>query len=169
VDIKSFTILKQNFFIDNKFHSPLIRELVHIIEEKKMTKEPYSYHINILFNFFGWFVRRDRDNNIMLLDAYKKNQILQYEYLLFNCIAPFVENDSYIEFIDHNNQLGRWTFNHGQFKEITPNIIWGKPIIYGLMGGLLKNKPIDYTLNKQEALSRSFNEKLKIIEFKKSE
>ena len=46
------------------------------------------------------------------------------EDLLFENIARFVEDGSYIEMIGEDDYMWRWVFKSGTVREVTPNIIW---------------------------------------------
>jgi len=43
---------------------------------------------------------------------------------IFNSIAPYVEEDSYIEMSGEDDNLWRWVFKNGKCEEIYPTITW---------------------------------------------
>jgi hypothetical protein len=43
---------------------------------------------------------------------------------LFEHLAPYVEDDSYIEMSGEDNYNWRWVFKNGTMTEISPEIIW---------------------------------------------
>jgi hypothetical protein len=43
---------------------------------------------------------------------------------LFNCIAPFVEDGSYIEMVGEDGDTWRWVFNNEICEKVYPSISW---------------------------------------------
>ena len=43
---------------------------------------------------------------------------------VLNAIAPFVEEESYIEMRGEDDVYFRWVFRNGKVEEIYPEIIW---------------------------------------------
>ena len=46
------------------------------------------------------------------------------DYRLFRAIAPFVEDNSYIQMLGEDGAMWRWVFKDGKCREIHPKIIW---------------------------------------------
>ena len=46
------------------------------------------------------------------------------EEILFNTLAPFVEDNSYIKMVGEDGGLWKWIFKNGECKKIEPKIIW---------------------------------------------
>jgi hypothetical protein len=46
------------------------------------------------------------------------------EDLLFEAIAPWVRDGSYIEMSGEDDAMWRWFFHAGECHEVTPTIIW---------------------------------------------
>lgn len=43
---------------------------------------------------------------------------------LFNSIAPYVRNGSFIQMIDEEGNQWRWVFDNGKCKQVQPKIVW---------------------------------------------
>lgn len=61
-----------------------------------------------------------KDDSSLWFDGEK----LGNDYELFCAIAPYVEDDSYIEMSGEDGCIWRWVFKNGKCKEIYPVIIW---------------------------------------------
>ena len=92
----------------------------------------------------SWIIERDVEKSDNLQDAmtacrweieklvndngygrvYFDGEKLGDDYQLFEVLAPFVEDGSYIEMSGEDGCLWRWVFENGKCKEIYPNIIW---------------------------------------------
>ena len=65
-----------------------------------------------------------------VLDNYKKSNLifngtkLGDEEVLFNAIAPYVEDESYIQMLGEDGLMWRWLFKNGKCNETYPEIIW---------------------------------------------
>jgi len=46
---------------------------------------------------------------------------------LFDALAPWVEDKSYVQMAGEDGELWRWTFDNGQMKEIDATISWEEP------------------------------------------
>ena len=46
------------------------------------------------------------------------------DFEMFQKIAPFVRNGSYLEMLGEDGTLWRWIFKRGKCKEILPKISW---------------------------------------------
>jgi hypothetical protein len=46
------------------------------------------------------------------------------ELILFQTIAPFVREDSYIEMHGEESAMWRWVFRNGKVTEKSPSVIW---------------------------------------------
>lgn len=72
-----------------------------------------------VYGFDSWL---DSDDNICDIDFIGDK--LWDEEILFNLLAPFVKDGSYIEMFGEDGERWRWTFNNGQFKTITAKVVW---------------------------------------------
>lgn len=115
-----------------------IDRVITAIEDlaKNMSKElkyvacgEISYNIDEAFDSFGYMVHfaDDRYNDgsagdIVGIDlTYDK---LWFDYDMFQAIAPYVEDGSYIEISGEDGELWRWCFKNGKCLEIYPKIVW---------------------------------------------
>lgn len=46
------------------------------------------------------------------------------DYKIFELLAEFVEDESYIEITGEDGDKWRWVFNKGKVKEIKPKLVW---------------------------------------------
>ena len=70
-----------------------------------------------------WDVGVDDDGNI--IELYFTGEKLGDDEILFNAIAEFVKEESYITMHGKNGDMWRWFFEHNMCIEQTPNITWG--------------------------------------------
>ena len=63
-------------------------------------------------------------NNHGYGNLYFDGEKLGDDYEFFRTIAPYVEDDSYIEMRGEDGDMWRWVFEKGECKEIYPTIIW---------------------------------------------
>lgn len=71
---------------------------------------------------FRWEVEQDDNSNIVKIRF--TGEKLGDDLVLFEQIAPFVEDGSFIEMSGECDDIWRWVFKGGKVKEISPNIIW---------------------------------------------
>lgn len=65
----------------------------------------------------------DDDGNIIGVD-FIGDKLSYDEEKMFQSIAPYVEDGSYIEMSGEDGARWKWAFNGGKFKEIQAKIIW---------------------------------------------
>jgi len=65
----------------------------------------------------------DKDGNITDLD-FVGDEVSTGEDEMFEKIAPFVRDGSFIEMRDEDGEMWRWVFFGGKAREIVPKIIW---------------------------------------------
>ena len=70
-----------------------------------------------------WGTETNNDGNIVNIGF--TGQKLGDDAMLFNAIAPFVENGSYIQMIGEDDTIWRWTFENGQMEEKTGEVSFG--------------------------------------------
>jgi hypothetical protein len=69
-----------------------------------------------------WNVEFDVSGNIEIIEF--TGEKLGDDKVLFDAIAPFVEDNSYIEMQGEDGRLWRWFFKNSQCREIYPKIEW---------------------------------------------
>jgi len=67
-----------------------------------------------------WEVGFDAEGNINLIDF--MGEKMGDDYMLFNILAPYIENGSYIEMLGEDGALWRWIFKNGNVKEVNATI-----------------------------------------------
>ena len=75
-----------------------------------------------IFQCWRWNVYFDDNNNIT--DISFDGEKMGDDRVLFDAIAPFVENNSFIEMRGEDTDMWRWKFVNGKCKEIGARIIW---------------------------------------------
>lgn len=69
-----------------------------------------------------WRPRLDGDDNIV--DIHFTGEKSGGDYILFNAIAPYVRDGSYISMCGEDNYLWRWFFDEGVVHEQEGMIVW---------------------------------------------
>lgn len=70
----------------------------------------------------GWDVECDKDGNIVTIEF--SCEKLGSEQEIFNAIAPFVLDESYVEMSGEDGDLWRWVFADGKCQEVHPTVTW---------------------------------------------
>lgn len=78
--------------------------------------------IKEIFNCWRWDVTTDDDGNIT--DIYFDGGKLGDDVVLFETIAPYVNDGSYIQMRGEDEHIWRWCFNNGKLEEKSPTITW---------------------------------------------
>lgn len=73
---------------------------------------------------WGWDVNFNADGDIDSIHF--DSEKLGEEDKIFEILAPFVENKSYIEMGGEDGYIWRWVFKNGKFDEISPRMDWGE-------------------------------------------
>lgn len=86
--------------------------------------EEYEYDdLSEIFEYQGFTIELDDDGNIDDIsiedECYLRNQMN-----FFLRIAPYVENNSFIQFVGEDGEHFRWWFKNGNIKEIHPTYVW---------------------------------------------
>jgi hypothetical protein len=71
---------------------------------------------------WGWEPSVDAEGNITGINFAREKS--GQENLLFDAIAPFVQDGSYIEMSGEDDVMWRWVFKGGECHEVTPTITW---------------------------------------------
>lgn len=69
-----------------------------------------------------WGIEYDSEGNVV--DIEFLGEKLGDDKVVFEAIAPFVKEDSYIQMGGEDNDMWRWSFTKGNVVESYPNIIW---------------------------------------------
>ena len=70
----------------------------------------------------GWECETDIDGNI--IDLWFKEEKINNEYEIFNLLAPYVEEECFIEMIGEDDSRWRWVFNGEICMEKNATIVW---------------------------------------------
>lgn len=70
-----------------------------------------------------WRWAPDVDENDNIIDIYFEGYDLGDEDLLFNALAPYVE-DGFIEMVGEDGDRWRWVFKNGACMEKEPKLVW---------------------------------------------
>ncbi len=71
-----------------------------------------------------WEVETDDEGALDIISINFCGEKLGDDKVLFDAIAPFVDNGSYIEMHGEEGGMWRWVFDGKSCKEINPNISW---------------------------------------------
>ena len=69
-----------------------------------------------------WHSKLDKKGNVV--DIWFEGEKLGNDLFLFETLAPFVEQGSFIEMSGEDGAMWRWTFKNKKCKEISPKITW---------------------------------------------
>jgi len=72
-----------------------------------------------------WDLCFDDDGNVFGI-VFEREK-LGDESQIFDALAPWLEDESYIELVGEDSTRWRWVFNNGQMKEIEATISWEEP------------------------------------------
>jgi len=71
----------------------------------------------------GYIPEADDDGNVIDLD-FAGDKLAYDEDKMFQKIAPFVEDGSFIEMRGEDGAMWRWVFSDGKVREIKSKVIW---------------------------------------------
>lgn len=111
---------KADFFIADKD-----KDAAYKAAKAEYQKESWFQDVRCieeLLEEFAYCPENDGRDNIIGLEF--TGEKLGSEKNMFNIIAPFVKNGSFIEMHDEYGGLWRWVFDNGKCTEVTPNIKW---------------------------------------------
>jgi hypothetical protein len=69
-----------------------------------------------------WEVAKDIEGNIDAIDFYGEK--LGDDKVLFDAIAPWVKDDSYIQMSGEDGSVWRWVFSEGKCTEQNAKLVW---------------------------------------------
>lgn len=78
--------------------------------------------IKEIFNCWRWDITTDDEGNI--IDIYFDGSKLGDDAVLFEAIAPYVKDGSYIQMQGEDEALWRWCFSNGTLEEKPTTITW---------------------------------------------
>ena len=115
------------FLIKQEMTPELFSKLKNFLSTNKLMWVDSRYledanNIEDLFDEIRYDIRRDLDNNIVSIDFFGEK--LGDDLRIFQEMAEFVEDGSYIEMSGEDNCMWRWCFKGGECKEIEPKIVW---------------------------------------------
>jgi hypothetical protein len=79
-------------------------------------------NISDILNCWRWEVAFDKGGNVN--DITFQGEKFGDDKVLFNSIASYVQDGSYIEIVGEDNQMWRWVFQDGKCFEKYPEIKW---------------------------------------------
>jgi hypothetical protein len=65
-----------------------------------------------------WYGNKVKDDDHNIIDLEFTGEKLGDDTKLFNCIAQFVEDDSYIEMVGEDGDVWRWVFKNGNCEKV---------------------------------------------------
>ena len=71
----------------------------------------------------GYIPETDDDGNVIDLD-FAGDKLSYEEDKMFQKIAPFVEDGSFIEMRGEDGAMWRWYFSDGQVREVQAKVVW---------------------------------------------
>lgn len=107
---------ESQFFIQKDNYKNFYNSIVNVYNRIKTSPD------EILCDLWRWDVFLDEFGNINDIN-FAGNKMWDDE-LFFQEIAPFVENNSYIEMEGSDGVIWRWVFNNGEVYKKLPNILW---------------------------------------------
>lgn len=130
------------FFIDKTNIPELIKAIKALAEDPskmtggryhlgKKTERHYSFvnnsfvdtdDIEKIFDIWRWAISLDDDGNIV--DIGFRGEKSGDDNMLFQAIAPYVKEGSYIEMRGEDGAMWRWVFKNKTCGEIYPKIEW---------------------------------------------
>lgn len=81
-----------------------------------------SYDVKYIFDCWRWQTHFDDEGNIT--DISFDGEKMGDDRVLFDTIAPFVKEGSFIEMSGEDNDMWRWKFTNSICKEIGARIVW---------------------------------------------
>jgi hypothetical protein len=82
-------------------------------------------HISLALKDLGFQTEYNEDGD--LIKIYYESEKSWGEQDLLKCLAPFVQNKSFVEFLGEDGERWRYWFNEGKLWVQHPEISWGDP------------------------------------------
>jgi len=86
-------------------------------------KTEYTGRVIKKLENYGYTAELDDDGNIIRLD-FNRDKIAYDEDTMFQAIAPYVEDGSFIEMAGEDGDRWRWVFKDGKCKEVRAKVTW---------------------------------------------
>lgn len=115
--------VKAHFHIAEAKKAQAYKEAMTIVGDLPFLNDPQSLE-DILADF-DYPAINDNDGNIIDLDFAGEN--FGSEHCLFQAIAPYVSDGSYLEYHGDDDSVWRWVFVGGELLYIKPKIAWEMP------------------------------------------
>lgn len=114
-------ITDSDFFIYYDHHKTLAQLL-----KNNFPKEFGDCRTNLdsIMSEIGWKFKYDKNNDDIIGVCYQWEGYYPEHLAIFDFMACWVEQESYIEFASENGEKWRWVFDGENAKEIKPKIIW---------------------------------------------
>jgi hypothetical protein len=99
--------------------------MLEVIENNSL-----MYHFTTPLSFqqlmkcLSWSIRLNTENDCVSEICYSGEKASDTDFALFTTIAPFVEDDSFIEMKGEDGYRWRWWFRGGLCKELDSKTIW---------------------------------------------
>lgn len=86
-------------------------------------KTEYTGRVSKKLKNYGYTAELDDDGSIISLD-FNGDKIAYDEDTIFQAIAPYVGDGSFIEMIGEDGERWRWVFEDGKCKEVRAKLTW---------------------------------------------
>jgi hypothetical protein len=125
-----------SFFIPKEFFGPALQSIFAIMTEESSgglqqiqdfrwvsgDEVLRSKTLSNALKAWRWRARLDKDDNIV--DVHFTGEKSGDDYILFNAIAPYVRDGSYISMRGEDHYLWRWFFDEGVMHIQEGMIVW---------------------------------------------
>ena len=78
--------------------------------------------LNEAFEAWRWNIALDEEGSVV--DLYFEGEKIGDDKILFDAIAPYVKEGSFIEMQGEDGALWRWVFSNGECEERYATIVW---------------------------------------------
>lgn len=127
------TLREEDFYIsleESQRGFPIVKKSLLKMRRKRTSPFAWVYDEEIknaksleyILDSFSWEADTDAEGNI--ISIYFQSEKLGDEKILFDIIAPFVSDNSYIEMSGEDGDIWRWVFKDGKCTEKKAEIRW---------------------------------------------
>lgn len=126
-----FQITDQSFYIEPKYMGPAHQALLQFAVEREARSvyprtgiaETRGKSFDALISDFGYSVDTLANGGVSCIFL-EHDEFCYDDEALFEVIAPFVKEGSYIQFAGEDGSIWRYSFKNGKYVEQYPNISW---------------------------------------------
>lgn len=126
-----FQITDQSFYIEPKYMGPAHQALLQFAAEREARSvcprtgivETWGKSFDTLISDFGYSVDTLASGGVNCIFL-EHDKFCHDDEVLFEVIAPFVKEGSYIQFAGEDGLIWRYSFKNGKYVEQYPNISW---------------------------------------------